>query len=535
MKYVLFLFYFSFLLLLATCSYAQSVGVGTASPSPSAKLDISSTSQGLLPPRMTTTQRNAINSPAAGLIIFNVTSTSLEIFNGLYWTPLLNGTTGANNVAVRKLYGGSLQDNIYAMQPANDGGFFMAGSSSSTNSGTLTGINNNGGSNTDMWVMKTDAAGNLEWQKLLGGIYQDAAYSVNATSDGGCIVAGHSISPVGGIFTTPGYGANDGVIIKLNAAGSVQWYKLLGGSGLDGLASVQQTADGGYIACGNSLSSNTGGLTGITGNGGSDAWIVKMDNAGNIQWQKLLGGNVFDALTSIIQTSDGGYIGVGSSSSSNIGTLLGVSNNGGSDVWVIKMDNAGNLEWQKLFGGTLGDYADGFSGAAIKKTGDGGYIVGAYSISSNTGSLTGITNNGAVNGTADCWIIKLNGFGSLQWQKLLGGSADEKCYGIIQTTDAGFVAVGYSESSNTGNLTGYTSSGYIDAWIIKLDNSGNLLWQKLLGGSGIDITCMVTQVSGGFAVAGYSNSAGTGYLTGLSGNGGNDGWFFKLDMFGNTY
>ncbi|RYE20777.1 MAG: T9SS C-terminal target domain-containing protein [Sphingobacteriales bacterium] len=530
MKYVLSLLLLVIFQLLITRSSAQRVGIGTANPAPSAQLDISSTTRGLLPPRMTKTERDAISNPAAGLIIFNNSSSNLEIFDGFYWMPLVKGSTASGSAAVRKLYGGYDSDYIYSMQPANDGGFFMTGYSRSSNSGTLAGINNNS-IDAEMWVMKTDAAGNLEWQKLLGGINADFAYSINTTSDGGCILAGTSTVPSGGIFSAPGYGMVDGLIIKLNAEGGLQWYKLMGGSNSDYLLCIQQTTDGGYIACGYTTSSNSGTLTGITGAGANEGWIVKMDNAGNVIWQKLLGGTSSETLYAIIQTPDGGYLVAGNSMSSNTGTLLGVYNNGAYDIWIIKLDAGGILQWQKLLGGSANDNSMGFSGGAVKRTSDGGYIVGAYSSSSNSGTLTGITNNGLV----DLWIIKLDEFGSLQWQKLLGGSEGDYCYAIIQTTDGGYVAAGYSASSKTGTLSGYTSNGQSDAWIIKMDNTGNVQWQKLLGGSSADIAYSITQISGGFAVAGHSNSPGTGYLTALSGNGGIDGWFFKLDMFGNTY
>ncbi|RYE17989.1 MAG: hypothetical protein EOP51_22885 [Sphingobacteriales bacterium] len=534
MKFIIPLLLFCSFQLLLSQSRAQSVGIGTASPASSAQLDVSSTSKGFLPPRMTTAQRNAISSPAAGLIIFNASNASLEMFDGLYWTPLVKGSTVANNAAVRKLYGGQGADNIYAMQPAIDGGFFISGSSFSSNSGTLSGIISNG--DLDMWVMKTDAAGTVEWQRLLGGVSYESGYSVNATSDGGCILAGISGNPSGGIFTgAPGLGLEDGLLIKLNATGSVQWYKVYGGSSWDMLYTIQQTADGGYIACGNSSSSNTGSLSGINTNGVEDGWIIRIDNAGNILWQKLLGGNNTDYLYSIAQTPDGGYIASGTSSSSNTGTLMGVSNNGSYDAWIIKLDATGNLQWQKLLGGTSTDYTDGYSGSALKRTTDGGYIIGGYSSSSNSGTLTGLTNNGPVNTTYDFWIIKLDGFGNLQWQKLLGGSNIERCVAVIQTADGGYVATGESSSSNSGTLAGYISNGNVDAWVIKLDNLGNLRWQKLLGGTNPEITNAIVQINGGFALAGNTGSMGTGYLTGLSSNGGNDGWFFKLDMYGNTY
>jgi hypothetical protein len=165
--------------------------------------------------------------------------------------------------------------------------------------------------------------------------------------------------------------------------------KCLGGSGSDNISCVQQTSDGGYIVAGSSNSINGG----IEGNhGSSDIWVVKLKGSGKREWQKCLGGSSYESATSIQQTSDGGYI-VAGFTSSNDGDITG--NHGLTDAWVVKLDDSGNLNWQKCLGGTDEDRAH-----SIQETSDGGYIL-AGSSESDDGDLTGN------HGRSDYWVIKL--------------------------------------------------------------------------------------------------------------------------------
>ncbi len=347
----------------------------------------------------------------------------------------------------------------------------------------------------------------LEWQKSLGGNGTESAYSILQTTDGGYITAGESSSSDGDV--SGNHGGLDGWISKLSPAGKLQWQKSYGGFQFDGIRSVRQTSDGGYIAAAWSAS-NDGDVSG--NHGGFDFWVVKLTTIGDIQWQKSLGGSGDEYVYSIQQTKDGGYIAAGFSNSNN----GNVSNNhGGFDFWVVKLDSTGNLQWQRSLGGSNDDHA-----CAIQQTSDGGYIVAGES-ASNNGNVSG--NHGGF----DFWLVKLNAIGTIQWQKSLGGSADETAWSVEQTNDGGYIAAGKSFSNN-GDVSG--NHGSRDMWIVKLDASGLLQWQNAVGGSAADEAFSIRQTSdGGFVAAGCSTSDDLA----VSGNhGGQDVWIAKMDSSG---
>jgi len=504
---------FILVVVFTTNGFAQ-VGIGTTTPDSSAKLDVTSTNSGLLPPRMTSAQRNAIVNPSPGLIIFNITTNSLEIFAGLGW-----GTITFSPAYIKKLFGGGNADVPTSIQLTNDGGYLIAGHAMSSANGDVTGTNHG---QQDYWIVKIDATGNISWNRLLGGNSQDIANSIRQTIGGGCIVAGYSQSSANGDVTGTNHGPYDYWIVKLDGTGNIVWNKLLGGSGTDLARSVQQTTDGGYIVAGHSYSSANGDVTN-TNRGSGDNWIVKLDEAGNIAWNKLLGGSGTDQAYSIQQTSDGGYIvaGVSSSSANNDVTQ---TNHGGDDYWIVKLDGSGNILWNKLLGGIGQETA-----TSIQQTIDGGYIVAGYSTSTVSGDVTGTTH-----GSYDYWIVKLDGLGNIVWNKLLGGSAIDNAQSIEQTNDRGYIVAGFSTSSASGDVTG-TSHGDFDYWIVKLDALGNIMWNKLLGGNFTDQAYSIKETpDGGYIVAGYSISSANGDVTGTN-HGTYDFWIVKLDRNGNPF
>ncbi len=440
-------------------------------------------------------------------------------------------TTTAQTIQWQKLLGGTGNDQFLNLktQQTSDGGYIVVGNTIEAGgrgpgTGTLTGLTNNG--SFDGWVVKLDASGNTTWQKLLGGSSDDRLYGVQQTADGGYIAIGYSLSSNNGTLTgITGNGNVDGWIVKLDANGNTTWQKLFGGQSDDYFFGISQTSDGGYIVTGQANSSNSGTLTGSTNNGGAfDGWVIKMDATGTIIWQKLLGGNSVDVFREVRQTTDGGYITAGYSTSSNTGTLTGVINNGAEDGWIVKLDAAGNTTWQKLLGGDGTDYL-----TPIQQTSDGGYITAlASKSSSNTGTLTGLTNHGDFDG----WVIKLDASGNTTWQKLLGGDNDDEFYGCRQTNDGGYVLAGYTRSSNTGTLTGFTNHGNYDGWFVILDAAGNTKTQQLLGGDDDDRFYTIGQtLDGGTILEGYSATPdGSGTFTGIAFNGGAfDGWVLKLN------
>ncbi|MBX2930966.1 MAG: gliding motility-associated C-terminal domain-containing protein [Chitinophagaceae bacterium] len=420
------------------------------------------------------------------------------------WTFTIEKTVFAQTTAPAiewaKCYGGSGFDYAYDIKQTIDGGYIVAGETFS-NDGD---VNSNHGSG-DYWIVKLGALGNIEWQKCLGGSNYEVANSIQQTTDGGYIVAGETYSNDGDVTGNHGY--NDYWIVKLGALGNIEWQKCLGGSGYDYAYSIQQTTDGGYIVAGHS-NSNNGDVSGNHGN--PDYWIVKLDALGNIEWQKCLGGSASDYAYSIQQTTDGGYIVAGHSNSNN-GDVSG--NHGNTDCWIVKLNTLGNIEWQKCLGGSLGEIA-----YSIQQTINGGYIV-AGQTTSNDSDVNGN------NGSSDYWIVKLDDSGNIEWQKCLGGSDAEYATSIQQTTDGGYIITGRTDS-NDGDANGNNGSG--DYWIVKLDDSGSIEWQKCLGGPSIeDATAIQQTMDGGYIVAGRAGS-NNGYVNGNHGS--SDFWIVKLGV-----
>lgn len=377
----------------------------------------------------------------------------------------------------QKSMGGSNPDDAKSIRPTNDGGYIVVGNSSSTD-GDVTG--NHSGNQpymTDFWIVKLNSSGIIQWQKALGGSSIEEANSVQQTSDGGYIVAGTAASSDGDV--TGGHGSFDYWIIKLDASGNIQWKKTFGGSIVEHANSIQQTTDNGYIIAGYSNSANGD----ITGNHGSeDFWIVKLDQSGTLQWQKSLGGSDKDSAYSIQQTSDGGYITIGVSRSTD-GDVTG--NHGNYDIWVVKLNASGNIQWQKSLGGSNDDTA-----YTIRQTSDGGYIFAGTS-SSDDGDVNGNTGS-------NMWIVKLNNAGSIQWQKIYGDTNFyEVPLTVIQTSDGGYV-IGTNLEDPTNNI--YNVS------IIKLDTAGTLVWEKNVSENLINTVSSIQETpDGGLVFAGRTD------------------------------
>jgi len=311
----------------------------------------------------------------------------------------------------QKTFGGEDYDGATSIQQTTDGGYIVAGWTESFSSG-----------GTDGYILKLNSNGGVEWQKTFGGKYNDEAYSIQQTTDGGYIVAGETYS-----FETGGY--YDVYILKLNSKGEIEWQKTFGGKYIDEAYSIQQTADGGYIVA---------GVTGSFGFGEQDAYILKLNSKGEIEWQKTFGGDGFDIATSIQQTTDGGYIAAGWTESFGSGEY---------DAYVLKLNSKGEVEWQKTFGGWNDDGA-----YSIQQTKDGGYIVAGGTESFGSGGT-------------DAYILKLNSKGQLEWQKTFGGEDYDGANSIQQTKDGGYIVAGWTWSFGSGGA---------DVYILKLDSKGEV-------------------------------------------------------------
>jgi hypothetical protein len=313
-----------------------------------------------------------------------------------------------------KTIGRSSYDEVaYSIIQSSDGGYAVAGSTRSFGAGYY-----------DMYVVKLDSGGNVQWAKTIGGSGDDGAYSIIQSSDGGYVVAGFTKS-----F---GAGGSDMYVVKLDSGGNVQWAKTIGGSGDDGAYSIIQSSDGGYAVAGSTRS---------FGAGYYDMYVVKLDSGGNVQWAKTIDGNGDDGAYSIIQSSDGGYAVAGFTSRLVAGYY---------DMYVVKLDSGGNVQWAKTIGGSDWDQA-----GSIIQSSDGGYAV------------AGFTSNFGAGG--DMYVVKLDSEGNVQWTKTIGGINYDQAYSIIRSSDGGYAVAGFTSSFG---------AGYYDMYVVKMDANGNVCFSQ---------------------------------------------------------
>ncbi len=305
-----------------------------------------------------------------------------------------------------KAIGGKNDDGGNSLIQTSDGGYVITGSTSSFGAGE-----------TDIYVVKLDANGNLQWTKTIDG---GGGSSLIQTSDGGYAIAGSTKS-----F---GAGAWDVYVVKLDANGNLQWTKTIGGEKDDYGRSLIQTSDGGYAIA---------GITYSFGAGYAYVYVIKLDAHGNLQWTRTVGGPESEEGNSLIQTSDGGYAIAGFTQSFGAG---------GADVYVVKLDAKGNLQWTKTIGGKNAD-----GGSSIIQTSDGGYAIAGYTESFGAGG-------------ADVYVVKLDAKGNLQWTKTIGGKYADGGSSIIQTSDGGYAIAGSTTSFGAGEW---------DVYVVKLDRNGD--------------------------------------------------------------
>ncbi|MDX1911560.1 MAG: T9SS type A sorting domain-containing protein [Saprospiraceae bacterium] len=395
--------------------------------------------------------------------------------------------------------GGSLTEEIRSITLTIDKGYLMAGP---TISNDIDVEYNNGA--VDFWSIKVDSAGTLEWEKCYGGSLNESPRDAKQVSDGGFIYCGNTQSIDGDV--SGNHGETDVWLIKTDNVGNLEWQKCYGGSDIDEGWEAQMTSDGGYIIVG-WTESNDGNI--VFNHGLTDVWVIKLDANAEIEWQKTYGGSMFDWGYSVFQTDDGGYIVCGEAQSDD-GDLSGIIF--GLDAWVLKLDAEGKIEWQREYGGSDADRAN-----EILQTRDGGFIFCGHS-ESEDGDLT---NN---NGVFDIWVVKLSNTGDIEWQRSMGGSGQDNGMHIAELSEGGYVVTG---SLNSPEYPG--NHGSSDLWVIKLSESGEIVWQRAYGGSSQDYGRAIEQAGdGGLIVGGYTRSAAGDGDVGGPALGSNDFWILKL-------
>lgn len=399
--------------------------------------------------------------------------------------------------------GGSSLDFLFAMQLTPDGGSILGGHSGSIISGDKTDANLGV---YDYWVIKLNAAGAIQWQKTIGGTLDDRVYSISLTSDGGYILGGTSTSNISGNKSENCLGSLDYWVVKLDSMGNIEWENTLGGSSADYLYSVEQTSDGGYIL-GGASSSNSSPDKSENCILGFDYWVVKLNAAGAIVWENTIGGTNNDYLKTVTQAPDGGYILGGYSHSLISGdkteNLIGTFSTIYNDFWILKLDTEGNIVWQNTIGGNKSDFL-----SDLKVAPDGSCFIGGYSDSGIIGDKT----EGNY-GLYDYWVVKVNSEGIPLWDNTIGGTNHDYLKSLDITEDGGCILGGYSSSLANGEKT-ELSRGSSDYWIIKLNNLGIIEWQKAIGGTLADELYTIKEISSdNYLLSGNSLSNANGDKT----------------------
>jgi gliding motility-associated-like protein len=420
----------------------------------------------------------------------------------LTWLSIICLQAKAPAIQWQKSLGGTNSEVPHSICQTRDGGYISIGWTISTDFD----ISDHRGE-ADIWIVKLNSSGIVEWKRCLGGSLLEDGTKIQQTIDGGFIICGSSTSK--DIDVPSNAGDYDVLVAKLDTLGNTQWIRTFGGSRLDLANDIRQTKDQGFIIAGESSSSD-GDLN--TNKGASDYWLIKLDIGGQLQWQKTYGGSGYDIAHSVLQTSDGGYIAAGESSSGN-GDVTG--NHGNIDYWVIKVDNAGNLKWQVAYGGSMGDNALDLAASA-----DGNYYITGQTYSSNFD----VKGKYGGNNNQDIWLLKIDPQGTLIWQKCIGGSGAETFFSVSGTYDGGCVMTGFAQSHDGDLNIPYLSKDFA---VIKVSSSGKVQWHgqyggTAYGGSGLGV-CQTTD--GGYIIAGMSKSV-DGDIS--SNHGDRDWWIVKL-------
>ncbi len=340
-------------------------------------------------------------------------------------------------------------DRGHSVQQTSDGGFIVVGYTNTYGSGS-----------DDIWLIKTDSNGIEEWNKTFGGVNGDQGQSVKQTTDGGYVITGST--------SVDGYENSDVILIKTDENGFELWSKTYGGEDAEGGNSVFQTSDDGYIITGQRSPPNHFAFEII---------LIKTDSLGNELWNKTFGKRYEDSRGDyVIQASDGGYILTGRTDSYG---------EGDNDVWLIRTDDSGNELWNKTFGGASTDI-----GYSVQQTTNGGYVVSGSTMSYGSGHY-------------DFWLIKTDENGNEQWNNTCGGTTRDGSHSMQQTSDGGYILTGYTVSYG---------SGYEDIWLVKTNEIGIEQWNRTFGGESMEIGYSVQETTdGGYIIVGFTNTYGAGF------------------------
>lgn len=362
----------------------------------------------------------------------------------------------------------------------------------------------------------------IMWENTIQGYDKDYLKTAIPTNDGGYLLGGYSNSNSGwGDKQDDSNGGLDLWILKLNESGEIEWQKTIGGDEDESLAGevLIQLDDGSFLIGANSQSGISGDKTSPS-YGERDFWVLKLDNVGNILWQKSYGGSDVDFLYKIVTTADGGFAVTGFSMS-NISGNKTEDSKGEQDYWFVRLDSDGNILWDKTLGGAEMDVA-----ITIVELEDGGFFLGGLSES----NISGDKSENSI-GLEDFWLVKLNESGEIVWDKTIGGSGPDFLVEVVYIAENEYFLVGFSQSDISGQKS-ENSRGEDDFWVVSIDSLGNVNWDKTIGGNSSDRAySSFVDEGGNVIIGGYSESGISGEKSEES-KGLKDYWIIKIDTEG---
>lgn len=353
-------------------------------------------------------------------------------------------------------YGGAASDVATAIAALADG-LVLAGYTASKGAGK-----------NDFWLVRSDALGRVIWQRTYGGGGSDSAYAVVALADGFAVV---------GDTASKGNGGPDFWLVRTDAGGNPLWDKTVGGTASESAKAVAVFKDG-FVMAGSTNADALGK--------GDDFFLVRVDEFGALVWEKSYGGAFNDQAFAVAALPDG----------MAVAGLTQSKGAGGSDFWLVRTDPAGNLLWDKTYGGKSGDQAN-----ALVALADGFALAG----STATKGL----------GFNDFWLVRTDLDGKLLWDKTYGTSSDDVANGLSKVA-GGLVLAGYTESKGPGPH---------ELFVVKIDVLGNEVWQKVIGGAGNNYALAVAAFKDGLAMTGYTTGKGAGNA---------DFWLVRTDAWGHA-
>lgn len=412
--------------------------------------------------------------------------------------PILSG----QQIVWNKFLGGRGFDNAnaVALNP-REGSIYIGGTVRSTEGD----VKGNHGILADYWIVKMSYKGEVVWTKCLGGTGLDEAKDIRTTMDGGCIIVGTTSSQDGDVKGN--HGKMDIWVVRLTKYGEVLWSRACGGTGNDKGNSVLPLSDGGFLVLGESGSKN-GDMT--QAYGGLDAWVAKLDEDGNLIWQRSYGGSGSDAAMGAVELDDRSVVLLNTTDSRDFEIS---QSKGNKDLWIMRIEDLGSVSWEKSIGGE-----DNEDAHAILRAHDGGLLIAGTTFSSS-GDIKSNKGNG------DLLLVKTDLEGNLLWTKTYGGSEPDGANQIFRTQDRNYIVVGTTQSKD-GIIP--RNRGSYEGWALKINTKGEIIWHNTFGGKTQDMLYGGCETAGGdYIVVGYSEST-DGDNSPMGFKGGGDWWTLAL-------